>query len=216
MPRLIALVLAIIGIRLWVAPVNKVQISISIPNIFLKSDPKLKFHENQLISFLTAVRQELVSGITVNQAIANVVQDQPRELFVNSRHAGIDGSDQVTSLALDANQLDNASLQQLAKILSINRTSGASIMSALDIMIKAALTRQEQRQQIAAELSGVKATITVLALLPVVGTLMGLIMGVNVPYWLLTNPIGWLCLIFALLLETLGLLWVRHLIRGVS
>jgi tight adherence protein B len=182
----------------------------------LKSDRKLKFHENQLISFLTAVRQELVSGITVNQAIANVVQDQPRELFVNSRHAGIDGSDQVTSLALDANQLDNASLQQLAKILSINRTSGASITSALDIMIKAALTRQEQRQQIAAELSGVKATITVLALLPVVGTLMGLIMGVNVPYWLLTNPTGWLCLIFALLLETLGLLWVRHLIRGVS
>ena len=84
------------------------------------------------------------------------------------------------------------------------------------MMIKSALIRQEQNQQIAAELSGVKATITVLALLPVVGTFLGLVMGVNVVYWLLTNPFGWLCLTVSAALEVLGLLWVRKLIRGVK
>jgi len=216
MIRLLALGVTLFAIRLWAAPLNKVRIPTGIPNSFLKSRVSKQFEESQLISLLTAVRQELIAGIPVNQALANVMHDQPREFFSNSRDAAAEMSDLLAGLARDADQMQNSVLCQLVKILTINKTSGASITSALDMMIKSALIRQEQNQQIAAELSGVKATITVLALLPAVGTFLGLVMGVNVVYWLLTNPFGWLCLTVSGALEVLGLLWVRKLIRGVK
>jgi len=185
------------------------------PKSIMNFKSSLKFEEAQLISLLTAMRQEIVSGISVNQAIANVLRDQPVELFTNSRNTLTESGDLFEALEIDVNRLKSAELHQLLKILSINKTSGASIANSLDLMIKSALTRQEQIQQIAAELSGVKATITVLALLPILGMFLGLMLGVNVPYWLLTNPLGWLCIVLGLLLESLGLLWVRWLIRGV-
>jgi len=215
MLRLLAISAAVFGIRLWAAPLNKFRLSVTIPKLVLKSKPKLKFQESQLISLLTSIHQELIAGLPVIQAIANVVHDQPKDFFSNSREALTTSSDAFVALSLDAKNLENPALQQLVTILNINQTSGASITKALDMMIKSALTRQEQSAQIDAELSGVKATITVLALLPILGVILGLMMGVNVAYWLLTNPVGWLCLTFASLLEALGLLWVRKLIRGV-
>lgn len=215
MTRFVAVVLAIVGIRLWAGPINKIRIPRFIPKNILNFRSHLKFEEVHLISLLTAVRQEIVSGISVNQAVANVLRDQPVEIFANSRSALTESENLFEGFELDAKRLESAELQQLIKILIINKTSGASIANSLDLMIKSALTRQEQSQQIAAELSGVKATITVLALLPILGMFLGLMMGVNVPYWLLTNPLGWLCVVLGLLLESLGLLWVRRLIRGV-
>jgi len=215
MLRLLAICIAVLGIRLWAAPLNKFGLPVAVPESFLKSKNQLKFQETQLISVLTSIHQELIAGLPVTQAIANVVRDQPENFFSNTRDALATSSDVLGALSLDAKNLENSALQHLITILNINQTSGASITKALDMMTKSALTRQEQSAQISAELSGVKATITVLALLPMLGVALGLMMGVNVAYWLLTNPAGWLCLTFASVLEALGLLWVRKLIRGV-
>jgi len=214
MYQLLLVALAILGIRLWTAPLTRMQVKIALPVSLIK--PKYKFGDLHLITLLTAFRQELTAGIPVNQAIANVVRDQPSHFFVKCKSdlAGI--SDLLLDLGQDAKQLESASLEQLVKILSINKASGAPITRAIDMMIKSALIRHERTQQISAELSGVRATITVLALLPVLGAFLGMMIGVNVPYWLLSSRLGWLCLTMALTLEALGLYWVRKLIRGVS
>jgi tight adherence protein B len=214
MYQLLVVAIAIFGIRLWIAPMNKIQMPIALPKSFRK--PKLKFGELQLIALLTAFRQELTAGIPANQAIENVVRDQPSEFFANCKSDLAATSDLLGALGQDAKQLESTSLEQLVKILNINRASGAPITRALDMMIKSALIRHERTQQISAELSGVRATITVLALLPLLGAFLGMMIGVNVPYWLLSNRLGWLCLTLGLTLEGLGLCWVRKLIRGVS
>jgi tight adherence protein B len=152
----------------------------------------------------------------VNQAIENIVLEQPLQILIHTRGAVGETANLLEALSRDAEQIESSELNQLVKILNINKTSGASITDALDMMIKTALIRQERTHQIAAELSGIKATITVLALLPIFGSFLGMMMGVNVPYWLLMNRVGWICLALACVFEVLGLLWVRKLIRGVS
>ncbi len=214
MLRILGIGLTVLGIRLWVAPVSKIRIPNALPKVFMK--PKPKFEELQLISLLTAVRQELVAGLPVNQAIANIVQEQPIEILGHSQNSLGDTANLLDALGRDADQIGSPELKQLVKILNVNKSSGSSITQALDMMIRTALIRQERTHQIAAELSGIKATITVLALLPIFGSFLGVMMGVNVPYWLLMNPVGWGCLTLAYTFEAFGLLWVRKLIRGVS
>jgi len=212
--RILGIGLTILGIRLWLAPLNKIRIPNTLPKPVIKS--KLKFGEIELISLLTAVRQELVAGLPVNQAIENIVLEQPLQILIHTRGAVGETANLLEALSRDAEQIESSELKQLVKILNINKISGASITDALDMMIKTALIRQERTHQIAAELSGIKATITVLALLPIFGSFLGVMMGVNVPYWLLMNRVGWICLALACVFEALGLLWVRKLIRGVS
>ena len=212
--RILGIGLTILGIRLWLAPLNKIRIPNALPKPFTKS--KLKFGEIEFISLLTAVRQELVAGLPVNQALENIVLEQPLQILIHTRGAVGETANLLEALGRDAEQIESSELKQLVKILNINKTSGASITDALDMMIKTALIRQERTHQIAAELSGIKATITVLALLPIFGSFLGVMMGVNVPYWLLMNRVGWICLALACVFEALGLLWVRKLIRGVS
>ncbi|MEI7442650.1 MAG: hypothetical protein WCK30_03720 [Actinomycetes bacterium] len=212
--RILGIGLTILGLRLWVAPVSKIRIPNALPKVFMRSVPK--FQDLQLISLLTAVRQELVAGLPVTQALANIVIEQPIEILPHSRNALGDTTNLLDALSEDADQIGSSELKQLVKILKVNKSSGASITEALDMMIRTALIRHERTHQIAAELSGIKATITVLALLPIFGSFLGVMMGVNVPYWLLMTPVGWGCLILACTFEALGLFWVRKLIRGVS
>lgn len=214
--RVLALIITTIGIRLWLAPLNRISLPKFNLDSLMRNKAKPKFQGIEMISLLAAVRQEIVAGIPVQQSVANAIVTQPAHHFRNTAKALSEDSDLLAALKIDADQIANPALLRLIKILSINKSSGASISKALDMLIKAELSRQEQAHQIAAELSGVKATITVLALLPIVGMFLGLIMGVNVPYWLLTNPVGWLCVILAALLEILGLFWVRRLIRTVK
>lgn len=216
MSRILILVLAILGVRLWIAPLNRPEFSRLHLESRIFSKSKITFQEPDLIALLTSIRQELVAGITVNQAISNAVHDQNGIHFKSCKEAIEGGSDLLLALESDAKSLGNPAVNQLVKILQVNRTSGASINSALDMMIRAALSKQEMNYQISAELAGVKATITVLSLLPLVGTLLGLLMGINVVYWLATNPAGWFCLVLAMILEAGGLIWVRKLIRSVD
>lgn len=214
--RILALVFVAFGIRLWIAPLSRVRFPVQIPAALLRLKAKDKFQHSDFLSLVTAIRQELVAGIPVNQALAHALSDQPDTHFKNCRRALDDGSDLIGAFKLDATALEDSQVHQLVKILQINRAYGASIISALDMLVRAALTKQEMNYQIAAELSGAKATITVLALLPVVGIFLGALMGTNVIYWLATNRVGWACLMLAAILETCGICWVRRLMRNVT
>lgn len=57
-----------------------------------------------------------------------------------------------------------------------------------------------------AQLAGPRATVRVLALLPLIGLGMGLLMGADPVGFLLGTPWGWACLVLAALLEAAGTL----------
>ena len=213
MSQLFPLLIAVIGCRLWFGPISRKRISISISSLSKFPRKKTQLDDLQLISILGALRQELNAGNSVGYSLENVISYQVGDLFSTSKEAISNQENLLSALKADAELINNTAMHQLVNVLEINRATGSSIVNTIDMMINSALVRQEHKQQIAAELAGVKATITVLAFLPVVGIFLGLIMGVNIAYWLVTNPNGWVCFAISATLETLGVIWVKRLIK---
>jgi tight adherence protein B len=78
------------------------------------------------------------------------------------------------------------------------------------------MTRRNQEQMIATELASTKATVFVLAGLPLMGAGMGLILGSDSIAWLLGSSAGRVCLVLGLGLELMGWLWIKRLLNCAS
>jgi len=125
------------------------------------------------------------------------------------------GQSPTAAMQLLAEQVKHKDLTKLAKIIEVSEQTGASINNALGQMIQSTIADAQRHHLVLAEVSGTKATVVVLALLPVLGLLLGLIIGVNPLYWLLTKPIGWFCLISGATFEALGIFWIKRLIGAL-
>jgi tight adherence protein B len=73
--------------------------------------------------------------------------------------------------------------------------------------------RRNQEQLIAAELASTKATVFVLAGLPIMGAGMGLMLGSDAIAWLLGSTAGRVCLGLGIGLELVGWLWIKRLLN---
>ncbi|GHH39436.1 hypothetical protein GCM10018773_19330 [Streptomyces candidus] len=92
--------------------------------------------------------------------------------------------------------------------------SGAGLVAGLDRLEAALRDEQDRREQLRARLSGAWSTVGLLALLPVVGVLIGSAMGADPLRVLLHTPWGWGCLVMGGALEAGGLVWARRIVRG--
>jgi tight adherence protein B len=75
------------------------------------------------------------------------------------------------------------------------------------------MTRRNQEQLIATELASTKATVFVLAGLPIVGAGMGIMLGSDSMSWLLGSSAGRVCLTLGISLEVLGWIWIKRLLN---
>ncbi|MBS2962775.1 hypothetical protein KGA66_06955 [Actinocrinis puniceicyclus] len=75
---------------------------------------------------------------------------------------------------------------------------------------------QQRRQNLAAELSGVRTTVALLGVLPAFGLALGSALGTNPIHVLLTRPAGQACLLAGCLLELIGLRWTDRLVDSVD
>ena len=75
------------------------------------------------------------------------------------------------------------------------------------------INRRRQEQLISTELASTKATVVVLAGLPIMGLGMGLLLGADSISWLLGSTTGRVCLFFGLGLELVGWLWIKRLLN---
>lgn len=124
--------------------------------------------------------------------------------------------DVPTGLRADAAEHDLAVLIALAAVWQVSAGAGAGLSDAAYRLGAAALQRERLRRDLAAQMAGPKATARVLALLPLVGLLLGSGLGGSPVAWLLGTPVGWVLLAFGIALEVVGLLWVRRLVAGVE
>ncbi|WP_433546421.1 type II secretion system F family protein [Streptomyces sp. CA-294286] len=92
--------------------------------------------------------------------------------------------------------------------------SGAGLVAGLDRLEAALRDERDRREQLRSRLSGAWSTVGLLALLPVVGVLIGSAMGADPLKVLLHTPWGWGCLVMGGVLEAGGLLWARRIVRG--
>ncbi|AXG82579.1 type II secretion system F family protein [Streptomyces paludis] len=92
--------------------------------------------------------------------------------------------------------------------------SGAGLAAGLDRLEAALRAEKDQREGLRAQLAGAWSTVVVLALLPVVGLLMGAALGADPLRVLLHTPAGLGCLAVGGLLEGAGLWWAARVVRA--
>ena len=124
------------------------------------------------------------------------------------------GDDLVNAIRKDTNNdLTSVSFAQVWQVCERNGASLSPVLTSFNNQIR---TENELRQELSSSLSGVKLSAYVLAFLPVIGIILAYLLGVNSISWLTNSSFGKTSLLLALILEIIGVFWVRQLINQVE
>ncbi|MFG2997233.1 type II secretion system F family protein [Streptomyces sp. NPDC048340] len=105
-------------------------------------------------------------------------------------------------------------LAGMAACWRVSVDGGAGLAAGLDRLEAALRAERDREESLRAQLAGARSTTAVLALLPVVALLIGIGLGADPLRVLLHTPVGWGCLLAGGVLEALGLLWCRRIVRA--
>ena len=124
------------------------------------------------------------------------------------------GEDLVKAVLKDTNNdLTSVSFAQVWQVCERNGASLSPVLTSFNNQIR---TENELRQELSSSLSGVKLSAYVLAFLPVIGIILSYLLGVNSISWFTNSSFGKTSLLLALILEIIGVFWVRRLINHVE
>ena len=193
MKLIIATALISIAAVMMVRPLPRLQwvSRIQIPKLSLKQKVKNNLSFEAELQFVFNLKSQLHAGINQLDALRFAVSRAPEFAFKNK----------VAALASCAN------------LLELSSQSGSSINEALTQVADKLMTRRNQEQLIATELASTKATVYVLAGLPIMGAGMGLMLGSDSISWLLGSPAGRVCLALGIGLELVGWFWIKRLLN---
>ena len=164
--------------------------------------------------FVLALGDELSTGLPLEKALIRAA-DGVAWLSHTSRAAAM-GGDIPQALRDDAARHDQPVLASLSAAWQVAAGSGAGLAAASRSLGGAAAERERTRRELASEMAGPRATARILALLPLVGLLLGSGFGGSPWTWLTGTPLGLAILAVGLVLEIAGLVWVRWLVRRVE
>jgi len=183
-----------------------------------------------VVALCSALRAELDGGALPHAALAEVVwcRTELRDLaerLGRPRTAAVSQPTQMSGFPCAEAELLAAAalvapgrggLAGLAACWRATEEHGLSLSTAV-AGIESALRAEDQRQLLLdAELSGVRATMGLLAVLPAFGLLLGSSLGTRPLHTLLQTFGGQACLILGSALELIGLWWTDRLVASVS
>lgn len=171
-------------------------------------------HRQGAAEFLMALADELTTGLPLETAVIRATEGMP--WLGHTTRAAHMGGDIPAALRRDAAEHDLAVLVSLSAAWQVASGSGAGMAVAARNLGHAAMDRERARRELASEMAGPRATAKVLALLPIIGLLLGSGFGGSPWGWLTGTPLGLTVLAIGLVLEFLGLAWVQWLVRRVE
>lgn len=164
------------------------------------------------IAALAALSAELDAGQP--PALALIAADPERLVWPKAIAALAVDADVAAALRADGESL--AFVRSLAACWSTSSTTGAGLAAAVSSLADSARAAESMRGDIAVQLAGPRATARMLALLPMLGVAMGQLAGSDPIAWLLTTPVGLLCLAMGLGLNAAGFWWTRRIALRVE
>lgn len=168
----------------------------------------------QIARFAIALADELSAGLPASTALSRAAAECAHVPHTSAAVAG--GGDVAEALLADAYHTGSVTLRGLSAAWQVASGSGAGLARACRSLGTAALQRERIRRDLAGHLAGPRSTARILAVLPVVGLFLGSGFGGSPLTWLVGTPVGIVVLTAGLVLEILGLLWVRRLVRRVE
>jgi len=186
---------------------------IQIPKLSLKPKVKSKISFEQELQFVFNLKSQLHAGVNQMDALGFAVSRAPEFAFKNTRQALTSQTNVYSALHEDSASYNIQSIASCANLLELSSQSGSSVNEALTQVADKLMTRRNQEQLIATELASTKATVFVLAGLPIMGAGMGLMLGADSMFWLLRSSAGRVCLVLGIGLELVGWFWIKRLLN---
>jgi tight adherence protein B len=169
-----------------------------------------------VVDLCRATAAELRAGHASAQAFASAVHAAPSRLTVLLRSAAViahrgdigDLADAVTAVGAEPGC---SGLRRIAACWRVAAASGASLAPAIDRVADALQDEIDVGRDVTSSLAGPRATVHLLAGLPVLGLLLGTAIGARPIDFLLGSGPGFGCLITAAVLDASGVAWARRI-----
>lgn len=165
-----------------------------------------------VLPFVLAFQIEMHSGASCRKALRTALANVNLDHLTNIRLA-LESDNENFALALMQEAKKYPELTTVAVAVGISEVSGARMGDTLQSMTHDVLNVRKEQAEVESELASTKATIVVLACLPLLGMVMGSAFGAHPFQWLISTSAGRMCLFIALLLEFLGSYWVSRLMK---
>ncbi len=167
------------------------------------------------VAAMSAFGAELRAGTPPRRALELAIDPFdalcPRARLALGRH-----DDLPAALRADARESGTAAWASLAAVWELADVRGVSLAVVADHIVEAGQQAAAAQRLLDAELAESRATVRVLAMLPVIGMALGILLGANPLAWLLFTGPGRVVLVVAAVLEALGWFWVRALVNSVK
>jgi tight adherence protein B len=180
--------------------------------------------EAALLGVVDGLAAEVAAGATLDEAAARVASTcSPAPL--REALLGVDGSglqatadeplaERVRNLA--ANDPADHHLAWLATALVLAARTGIPASGVLDVLAGSLRDVRDHHQAVRTATAGPRASIRLLAGLPVLGLAAGQLAGGEPLSFLLRSPPGWGCLVMGGLLEAAGIRWTSRLVSAAE
>ncbi|WP_106976705.1 type II secretion system F family protein [Streptomyces sp. NRRL B-24484] len=175
-----------------------------------------------VIELCTGLVGELRSGATPEYALQAVIgrapalRDdlgaEPSARLAAARY----GADVPAALRLVAELPGGRGAAAVAACWQVSTDSGTGLLEGLDQLADALRAERALAEEVAGELAGSRATVALLAVLPVFGLLLGTALGAHPLPTLLHTPLGLACLAAGAALEAGGLMWTARIVRAAE
>ena len=159
--------------------------------------------------------QEIVNGISSGLVPRIVLAKICGEYFLeNTRIACLSGTSITQAIKIDLP--NDLVAKSFASLWQVCENNGAALSPALNQFAQQIRVEKELRQELSSSMSGAKLSAWVLAGLPLFGIVLAGFLGVNSLEWLANSKIGNFNIVAALLLEVIGIIWVKKVTSRIE
>ncbi|MEU5280337.1 type II secretion system F family protein [Streptomyces asoensis] len=168
-----------------------------------------------VIALCAALAGEVLAGRQPGDALQRAARDSGGlgEAQAVVLAAARFGGDVPGALAVAARQPGADGLLGLAACWRVAVDQGAGLAAGLDRLEQALRAEREQRADLRAQVAGPRATVLMLACLPVLGLALGAALGADPLHILLHTGAGLGCLLVGGVLEAAGMWWALRIVR---
>jgi tight adherence protein B len=167
------------------------------------------------VGALSAFSAEVRAGGSPAVALRHALQPFPQLCPRTQQSLSVQG-DVAAALRLDAAESRQREWAALAAVWELTDRRGVSMVAVADRLAEHGRQLAAARRLLNAELAEARATVRVLALLPLIGLALGTLLGANPLHWLVATTPGHVVVVAAVGFEVLGWLWVQALVRSVE
>ena len=169
----------------------------------------------EAIEVVFALAAELRAGQPPGRALALVADTAPLlcASLVEASLAVEAGASASAELRRIGGLLGCEGLQGVAAAWAVTESAGGAVAEVLDRLGDVLEADRQARAALDAALAAPRATMALLAGLPVLGVVLGQSLGAHPLHLLVYRPLGWMLLAAGVTLDLLGVAWTRVLVR---